>query len=131
MAEAFSFSEGIALFVTGGATSTATYVRDVQGTLTVGWHSYKPPASTTVQYIETGREASLTIGQVYSQKDIAAMFGGATAGGVHVQITHVAAGVTGTLWLYSGVIETHALQGTDGDVMKRSIQGRFQTWSET
>jgi len=131
MAETFSFAEGTAYFVTGGATSTATFARDIAGKMTVGYFSYRPPFSTVYQYLETGREATLTIGQVYSQKQLFTMFNGATAGGVHVGIVHVAAGVTGTIWLYSGVIDNHSIDGTDGDVMKRSLMGRFQTWSET
>jgi hypothetical protein len=131
MAEAFSFSEGTANFVTGGATAAATFVRDIQGTKTIGYFKYRPPFATTWVHYETGREATLSIGQVYSQKDLGIMFDGATAGGVHVQIVHVAAGITGTLWLYSGVIDSHSLNGNDGDVMQRTLQGRFQAWSET
>ena len=131
MAESFGFAEGTAYFVTGGATSTAMFARDIAGKMTVGYFSYRPPFSTVYQYIETGREATLTIGQVYSQKQLGAMFNGATAGGVHVGIVHVAAGATGTIWLYSGVIDSHAIDGADGDVMKRSLMGRFQAWSET
>jgi len=131
MAETFSFAEGPARFVTGGATASVTYVRNVQGTLSVGYYTYRPPFSTVRKYIETGRDATVTIGQVYSQKDIGAMFDGATAGGVHMQLVHVAAGVTGSIWFYSGVIDSHAINGADNDVMQRTIVGRFQTWSET
>lgn len=131
MAETFSFSEGTAQFVTGGATSLLTYVRDVQALPTIGYHRYRPPYSTTYVQYETGREATLSVGQVYAQKDLAAMFNGASAGGVHVRLIHAAAGVTGTLWLYSGTIDSYALEGSDGDVMTRALRGWFQTWSET
>lgn len=131
MAEAFAFSEGTAYFVTGGATATVTFVRDIQGTKTIGYFKYRPPFAVTWQHLETGREATLSIGQVYSQKDLSTMFDGATAGGIHAGIVHVAAGVTGTLWLYSGVIDSQAMNGNDGDVMQRTLQGRFQAWSES
>lgn len=131
MAEAFSFAEGSAQVVTGGATSLMTYVRDVRVVPTIGWYSYRPPHSTTYVYQETARNVSLSIGQVYAQKDVITMFNGATAGGVHIRVIHAAAGVTGELWVYSGVINSLPLEGGDGDVMMRTVQGDFQTWNET
>jgi hypothetical protein len=131
MAEAFSFAEGTARFVTGAATSVATYVQGVNAVMTIGYHRRRAPHSTLWTYYETAREATLSIDQIYSQKDIAAIFNGATAGGVHVQLIHAAVGVTGTLWLYSGVIDSHSMDGSEGNVMMRAVRGRFQTWSET
>ena len=131
MAETFSFTEGTANFKTGAVTVPVTYCRDVQATLTIGYHRYRPPYSTTYQFIETGREATLSIGQMHSQKQLGVMFDGATAGGIHVQLIHAAAGVTSNLWLYSGVIDSHSMNGSEGNVMQRSLVGRFQSWTET
>lgn len=131
MAEAFSFAEGTAQFITGGATSLMLYATDVRGSKMVGYHKYRPPRSTVYQYIETGRDASVSFGQVYSQKDLGAMFDGATAGGVHVRFIHNAAGTNGTLWFYSGVLEAATVEGREGDVMAYSVQGNFQSWSES
>lgn len=133
MAEVLHWNEGSAQLITGGATSLMVYVQSVTVRPNIGYHVYRPPFNGTYQYIETGRVATVRLSQHLQDKVAQPIFNAATAGGVHLRLTHLVpgAGNAETWLLFSGILESVNLDGSDGAVMGLSFEGQFQNWTMT
>ena len=132
MAEVLTFYEGSAWLYTGNASSNAAYVRNVQVTLAVGRESYRPPQGATWTYIETGREATLSITQARGARDWLTLHQNATGGAVIAHIKSVAPVVSasGGVWLFTGEITTVSENQADGSPENSlAVQATFKNWS--
>ncbi|KKK56271.1 hypothetical protein LCGC14_3066190 [marine sediment metagenome] len=132
MSEVFVWPEGSAYIYTGaGAQSAlASYAQDVQLTLSRTWHKYRPPRATTYTKYVIAQEARLTIGQLYSQKELLFMFESAT-GGMHVHLKHLigSVGTTAGFRLYSGEFNVLSFNGRSDSPFSVSVEGTFNHWS--
>jgi len=132
MQEVLSFLEGSAYLYTGNASAIAAYVRNASVQMVVGRVSYRAPHATTWTYIETGREARLTIAQAWHTGIWPKLAYAASGGSVKLHLKHVTPGVTnsGGIWLYTGEIQTMSVGGQEGQPEQSlGIQGTFKDWS--
>lgn len=129
--EAISWPEGTAYIVTGGASSVAAYAQGISVNMAVSYHKYRPPHGTTTIYRELDRVATMSIDQLWSQKDYFKMLNAATAGGVHVRLLHVVGPqeYTGEVILWSGVLTVGNIAGQNAGLMAAQVQGEFPLWT--
>lgn len=131
MSESFSWPDGSINAWTGTATASAAvgFAENSQVTLTRGWDN-RPNLSGQYRNHLTGQMAQVSIG-ILTTLDwtLFRMFESAsTAVHLHLKQTGVG-GASGGLLLYSGVIDSMALQGSEGNLYKWAINYHCNTWS--
>jgi hypothetical protein len=127
MPEAFSWMEGSAVLYPIGLTAVAAYAQDTNAVLTWGWNNRR---LVTGAYIDvfTGQRADVTIGAAYAPNAGIVSAANVTALS-NLHLSHVHAGGSAGLWLYSGQIDRLELIGSENYPYVYRISYHANIWS--
>lgn len=130
MAEAFSWPEGQIAFWTGTATASAVvaYAQNNTLTLNYGWLNQQM-LDGSYQDFTTGRRADLSVGALFTfDQTVMKIAQSATA--VHARLLHhnAAEGSAGYL-LYSGRLDSVALNGSEQAPYTYQLSFHANSWS--
>ena len=131
LTEVAVWNEGSAYIRTGNASSLVAFGRGMQLRLVRGFYVYRPPHSNTYEGLETGRVATLTINQAFSQLSAITMFEGATAGGFRIHLIRKVPSLdeSAGFHLYSGFLQALTHAGSPNNAYRLSFQAQFHEWS--
>jgi hypothetical protein len=129
MAEVYTFAEASAYAWTGSTSGILAFVQNAQITLEVGRHSYRSPGATTRTYIETGRQARVTIERMRSDTRLAVLMQNSTGGSLHVHLKAAHLGLSAGFFLWSGELQSLSHNEREGGAWTENVMGVFQAWS--
>jgi len=128
--EVYSWMEGQVYWSTGNPFVSSAYLGLLENstvTLKIGYVS-TPAAGGTYHDHTTGQRADVSIGSFYCfDKTGIRWLSSATA--VHMKFIHSSVNGTAGVFLYSGRIESMAIQGSNGQVYKVNMSYYANSWS--
>lgn len=127
--ETFNWNEGAVYIYTGTATASALLFlcENISMQLAHSWQDHKT-MDGTYSYHLIEQRANLSIGQLYTvDATLFRIQNSATA--VHWHIKNTGVNGSAGVYLYSGRIDSLAIQGRQGDVQQVAVQYHAHNWS--
>jgi len=130
MAETFAWPEGMIYLYTGagGASALVGYAENVYGTMAYGVDNFRT-FDGVYHNRWTGQRADIHIGALYTTDALPLTVMASAQTAVHVHLKHSGAVGSAGFHLYSGAIDSMAMWGREGDVVRYTLSYHANLWS--